>query len=107
MSVVSIQGFFAKIHETWAPQVLAELNGQQVKAARLHGEFVWHTHATEDELFLVVHGSLQMHFRDRVETIHEGEFLVVPHGVEHKPIAPGPVEILLFEPATTVQYGDA
>jgi mannose-6-phosphate isomerase-like protein (cupin superfamily) len=107
MDVVSVARAFSDLKETWSPQVLADLNGQQVKAARLHGEFVWHSHAQEDEMFLVVRGELQMHFRDKVQVIGPGEFLVVPRGVEHKPVAPEEVEVLLFEPASTVRTGDA
>ena len=106
MDVIPVARVFADLQETWSPQVLADLNGQQVKAARLHGEFVWHAHAQEDEMFFVIRGELQMHFRDKVETIRPGEFLVVPRGVEHKPVAPEEVEVLLFEPATTVRTGD-
>jgi len=98
---------FAAITEPWSPVVIADLNGQQVKAAKLHGAFHWHAHAREDELFLVHRGTLEMHFRDRVVTLREGELLVVPAGVEHKPVAPEQVEVLLFEPATTVRTGDA
>lgn len=89
----------------WNPRIIADLNGQQVKAAKLLGEFVWHSHAAEDEMFLVVNGELKMEFRDRTETLNEGDFIVVPCGVEHRPVAEKEVEILLFEPATTINTG--
>ena len=107
MDTVSLAAALARITEHWSPQVIAELNGQQVKLAKLCGEFVWHAHAQEDELFLVLHGTLQMHFRDRVQEIGPGELLVVPRGVEHKPVAREEVHVMLFEPATTVRTGDA
>ena len=103
----SLDAVFAALDASWSPVVVADLNGQQVKAVRLHGEFHWHAHAREDELFLVRRGTLEMHFRDRVVTLREGELLVVPAGVEHKPVAPEEVEVLLFEPASTVREGDA
>ena len=89
----------------WNPRVVAELNGQHVKLVKFHGEFVWHKHDHEDELFLVVKGRFLMEFRDREVRLEEGEFLVVPRGVEHRPVADEEVHVLLFEPATTLQYG--
>lgn len=89
----------------WNPRIIADLNGQHVKAAKLLGEFVWHSHEAEDEMFLVVKGEMKMEFRDRTETLSEGDFIVVPSGVEHRPVAEEEVEILLFEPATTVNTG--
>ena len=98
---------FARIPEPWSPRIVAELNGQHVKLAKLAGEFVWHKHDAEDELFLVVEGALDMHFRDRVVRLEKGDLLVVPRGVEHKPVAPGEAHVLLFEPAGTLNTGDA
>ena len=103
---VNLAEAFARIPEPWTPRIAAELNGQHVKLARLRGEFVWHHHAQEDELFLVVTGTLEMHFRDRVVTVQPGEFLVVPRGVEHKPVAPIECEVVLFEPAGTLNTGN-
>jgi mannose-6-phosphate isomerase-like protein (cupin superfamily) len=90
----------------WSPKILGELNGQQVKAVKLRGEFVWHHHEHEDELFLVIKGTLKMEFRDRTAEIGEGEFIIVPRGVEHRPVAENEVEILLFEPASTLNTGN-
>jgi mannose-6-phosphate isomerase-like protein (cupin superfamily) len=89
----------------WDPKVVADLNGQQVKLVKIVGEFTWHSHADEDELFLVVDGEFDMQFRDRSVTVGEGEFIVVPRGVEHRPVAARECAILLFEPATTVNTG--
>lgn len=97
---------FAGITEHWSPVVIAELNGQQVKAVKFRGEFHWHHHAREDEMFLVHRGRFTMHFRDRAVTLEAGEFIVVPRGVEHRPVAAEEVEVILFEPATTVRTGD-
>ena len=90
----------------WSPRIAAELNGQEVRLAKLMGEFVWHHHDDADELFLVLQGTLEMHLRDRVEVIHAGEFLVVPRGVEHKPVAPEECHVLLFEPSGTLNTGN-
>lgn len=89
----------------WNPRIIAELNGQLVKAAKLKGEFEWHAHEEEDEMFLVIKGDLDMEFRDRTERLQEGDFIVIPKTVEHRPVANGEVEVLLFEPATTVNTG--
>lgn len=103
---VNLAEAFARIGEPWSPRIAAELNGQHVKLAKLAGEFVWHHHEAEDELFLVVAGTLEMHFRDRVVSLAPGEFLVVPRGVEHKPVAPDECQVLLFEPAGTLNTGN-
>ncbi|MBC8330047.1 MAG: cupin domain-containing protein [Planctomycetes bacterium] len=91
----------------WAPHVVAELNGQHVRLAKLEGEFIWHQHELEDELFLVLEGELEMELRDGAVTVREGELLVVPRGVEHRPVARQEVQVLLFEPAGTVNTGTA
>jgi len=91
----------------WDPKIIAELNGQHVKLAKIQGEFVWHHHAHEDELFLVVRGQFRMEFRDRSVELREGDLLVVPRGVEHRPVAERECSILLFEPAGTVNTGNA
>jgi mannose-6-phosphate isomerase-like protein (cupin superfamily) len=90
----------------WNPRIVAELNGQQVKVVKFAGPFTWHFHEREDELFLVVRGSFRMEFRDRAVELREGELIVVPRGVEHRPVAEGEVEVLLFEPATTLNTGN-
>ena len=89
------------------PRIAGELNGQQVKLVKFQGEFVWHKHDNEDEMFYVIKGAFTMHFRDKAVTINENEFLIVPRGVEHKPVAEHEVSIMLFEPATTLNTGDA
>lgn len=88
------------------PRIIGELNGQHVKAVKLKGEFVWHKHDNEDEMFLVVKGCFNMEMRDKSITINEGEFLIVPKGVEHKPVAEEEVHIILFEPASTLNTGN-
>ncbi|MEX1000492.1 MAG: cupin domain-containing protein [Crocinitomicaceae bacterium] len=92
--------------EHWSPKILAELNGQQVKIAKIKGEFVWHKHDHEDELFLILKGKLTIEFRDKIIELKEGEMLVIPKGIEHKPVAKEEVAILLFEPAGTVNTGN-
>lgn len=106
MQRLNLAAAFAAIHEHWSPVVIAELNGQHVKAVKFQGEFHWHQHAREDEMFLVHRGEFTMEFRDRAVTLREGEFLVVPRGTEHRPVAMNEVEVILFEPATTVRTGD-
>ena len=96
----------AQIPDFWNPRIVGELNGQHVKLAKLKGEFVWHHHDHEDELFLVLRGRLDMHLRDGVVPIYEGEFYIVPRGVEHKPVAEEETHILLFEPAGTLNTGN-
>jgi len=103
---VNLAEKLASFSETWSPKVVAELNGQLVKVARLEGEFVWHDHAEEDELFLVLEGRLRIELRDRTVVLEEGELFVVPRGVEHRPVAEGRAAVLLFEPAGTRNTGD-
>jgi mannose-6-phosphate isomerase-like protein (cupin superfamily) len=90
----------------WSPKVVGELNGQHVKLVKFQGEFVWHKHDGEDELFLVVNGRFRMDFRDHQVWVEQGEFLIVPRGVEHRPVAEKEVHVLLFEPAATLNTGD-
>lgn len=97
---------FSQIHEYWKPYIAGELNGQLVKLDKLKGEFVWHHHENEDEMFLVVKGRFRIEFRDKVVQLEEGEFIVVPRGVEHKPVADEECWILLFEPASTLNTGN-
>lgn len=90
-----------------SPKIVGELNGQQVKLVKFKGEFVWHKHDHEDELFLVINGSFKMEYRDRTEVLNENEFVIVPRGVEHRPVADKEVSVMLFEPATTLNTGGA
>lgn len=106
MDKVNLNEKFALFHEHWNPKVVGELNGQLVKLVKFRGEFVRHRHDGEDELFLVVRGRFRMEFADRRIDLEEGEFLIVPRGVEHRPIADEEVHVLLFEPATTLNTGD-
>lgn len=106
MEKVNLTQKLALFSDYWNPKIVGELNGQQVKLAKLKGEFVWHKHDNEDELFLVLKGSFRMDYRDRSEEINEGEFIIVPRGVEHKPVADEEVSILLFEPASTLNTGN-
>lgn len=106
MEKVNLKEKLALFTEHWSPKIVGELNGQQVKVAKLQGEFVWHHHEAEDELFLVLDGELTLQFRDRELRLREGEFAIVPRGVEHRPIAKKEVHILLFEPASTLNTGN-
>jgi GrpB-like predicted nucleotidyltransferase (UPF0157 family)/mannose-6-phosphate isomerase-like protein (cupin superfamily) len=103
---VNVREKLALFHDHWSPRVVGELNGQHVKLVKFRGEFVWHRHEHEDELFLVVQGRFRMDFRDRSVPLNEGEFLIVPRGVEHRPVADEEVHVLLFEPAGTLNTGD-
>jgi mannose-6-phosphate isomerase-like protein (cupin superfamily) len=105
--VVNLKEKLESFHSHWEPKVIGELNGQQVKLAKFQGEFVWHSHENEDELFLVISGSFEMRYRDRTVSVNEGEFVIVPRGVEHCPSAEEEVHVLLFEPATTLNTGNA
>ena len=103
---VTLSEKFSLFNDHWSPKIVGELNGQHVKLVKFQGPFVWHQHEHEDELFLVVKGQFRMDFRDRSVTLQEGEFLVVPRGTEHRPIADQEVHVLLFEPATTLNTGN-
>jgi len=103
---VNLGNAFASISEHWSPKIAGELNGQQVKLAKLKGGFVWHKHDQEDELFLVISGELIIELRDKKLVLKEGEMVIIPKGVEHKPVAENEVEILLFEPISTVNTGE-
>jgi mannose-6-phosphate isomerase-like protein (cupin superfamily) len=103
---VNLSQKLGQIREQWKPRIAGELNGQQVKLVKFQGEFVWHHHEHEDELFLVVKGRFRMDFRDREVWLEEGEFLIVPRGVEHRPVAEEEAHVLLFEPATTLNTGN-
>ncbi len=104
---VNVAEKLALFNEHWSPRVVGELNGQHVKLAKFQGEFVWHHHDDEDEMFLVVDGRFRMELRDRSLEIEAGEFVVVPRGVEHRPVADSEVSVMLFEPASTVNTGSA
>lgn len=106
MDKVNLNEKFSLFSEYWSPKIVGELNGQQVKLAKFKGEFVWHHHEHEDELFLVVEGTLNMAFRDKTITVNRGEFIIVPKGTEHKPIAEEEVLVMLFEPAATINTGN-
>ncbi len=106
MGKVSLKDKFAGITEHWSPEVVAELNGQQVKLVKLLGEFSWHTHTNEDELFLVVGGAIRIEMRGETVELSEGEFYVVPRGVEHRPVADAEAAVLLLEPSSTIRLGD-
>lgn len=106
MEKVNIITQLERINEYWEPKIVAGLNGQYVKLVKLLGEFIWHKHDNEDELFFVVKGKFKMEFRDKVVEISEYEFLIVPRGVEHRSVAEEEVWIMLFEPTTTVKTGD-
>lgn len=103
---VNLADKFAAFSEHWRPKVVGELNGQEVKLVKFRGEFVWHKHDAADELFLVVAGGFRMEFRDRAVELRAGEFLIVPRGVEHRPVADAEVQVLLFEPAGVRNTGD-
>lgn len=106
MEKINLAEKFSRFSEHWTPKVVGELNGQQVKLAKLLGPFVWHHHESEDELFLVVKGRLRMELRDKTVELEAGEFLIVPRGVEHRPVADEEVQVLLFEPASTLNTGN-
>lgn len=106
MNKVNLLQKFALVSEYWSPKIVGELNGQQVKLAKLRGEFIWHRHDDEDEAFFVLKGGFRMELRDQIIELAEGDMLVVPRGVEHKPVADEEAWVMLFEPATTVNTGN-
>lgn len=106
MEKVNIEQKLSLFSDYWNPKIVGELNGQHVKLVKLKGEFIWHKHDNEDELFYVLKGSLKMEYRDKTIIINEHEFLIVPKGIEHRPIAENEVSIMLFEPATTLNTGN-
>ncbi|AQQ52518.1 cupin domain-containing protein [Planococcus lenghuensis] len=105
MEKVNIQDKFSLFTDHWSPKIGGSINDMHVKFTKLKGEFVWHQHEEEDEMFLVIKGSLLMQLRDKDITINEGEFLIVPKGVEHRPVAEEEAHVLLFEPNTTLNTG--
>ncbi|HUF88745.1 MAG TPA: cupin domain-containing protein [Gemmatimonadota bacterium] len=106
MERIDLREKLGRFDERWSPRVVAELNGQHVKLAKLEGEFVWHAHVDEDELFLVLEGQLRIELRDGAVELGPGQMVVVPRGVEHRPVAAGEVHVLLFEPAGTLNTGN-
>ena len=106
MEKVNIECKLSAFSDHWHPKIVGELNGQHVKLVKLLGEFIWHKHDNEDEMFYVLQGTLNMEFRDKTVEIKENEFLIVPKGVEHRPVAAQEVSVMLFEPCTTVNTGD-
>ncbi|MFT7670759.1 MAG: mannose-6-phosphate isomerase-like protein (cupin superfamily) [Planctomycetota bacterium] len=106
MHKINIQEKLDLFNETWTPKIIGELNGQQIKLAKLEGEFVWHSHEYEDEMFMVIEGELLMQLRDREVLLKAGEMFIVPRGVEHNPVAHKPCSLMLFEPAATAHTGD-
>ena len=106
MQKVIIEDKFNLFSEYWSPKIVGELNGQHVKLAKLKGEFVWHKHDEEDEMFLVIDGVLKMELRDKTIILNKNEFLIVPKGTEHRPVADSEVLVMLFEPATTLNTGN-
>lgn len=106
MDKVNLQEKLASFSDYWNPRIVGELNGQHVKLVKFKGEFVWHKHDHEDEMFMVVKGKFKIEFRDKTIELHEGEFIIVPKGIEHKPVAEEEVEVMLFEPNTTLNTGN-
>jgi mannose-6-phosphate isomerase-like protein (cupin superfamily) len=106
MEVVNLNEKLAKVKEPWSPKIVGEVNDTYVKIVKFTGEFVWHHHDNEDELFLVIKGRLRMKFRDREVTVTPGEFVIVPKGVEHMPVADEEVQVVLIEPKTTLNTGN-
>ena len=106
MNTVNLSEKFSSISDYWNPRIAGELNGQMVKLVKFKGPFIWHHHENEDELFYVVKGHFFMDFRDRTIEVKQGEFIIVPRGVEHRPNAPEEVEVMLFEPSSTLNTGE-
>lgn len=106
MEKISLSEKLAQINEHWRPKVVGELNGQEVKLVKFQGEFPWHHHENEDEMFLGVRGTFALEFRDRKVVVGPGEFVIVPRGVEHRPVAESEVEVMLFEPANVLNTGN-
>ncbi len=106
MERINLAQKLATFEETWVPKIVGELNGQFVKVVKFEGEYVWHSHAAEDEMFLILDGRVDIEFRDRTVELGSGEFCIVPRGVEHRPVAHGVAGVLLFEPVTVRNTGD-
>ena len=106
MEKISLKKKFNLFNDHWSPKIIGELNGQHVKLAKLKGEFVWHSHEHEDEMFFVVKGQLKIEFRDKTVVLDEGEMIIIPRGVEHYPIAEQEVHLMLFEPTNIKHTGE-
>lgn len=106
MEKVSIKQKLSLFTDYWNPRIVGELNGQHIKLVKFQGEFVWHKHDNEDEMFFVISGRFKMEFRDRTVILNENDFLIVPRGIEHRPVAEQQVSVMLFEPVTTLNTGD-
>ena len=106
MEKINISQKLELFSDYWNPRIVGELNGQEVKLVKFKGEFVWHHHENEDEMFLVIDGEFKMEFRDKVVPLKAGDFIIVPKGVEHKPVAENEVSVMLFEPASTLNTGN-
>lgn len=106
MDTINLAQKFSSFSDSWSPKIIGELNDFYVKAVKFKGEFIWHHHDHEDEMFLVVKGMLRMKFRDREAIVREGEFIIVPHGVAHLPVADEEVHVVLFEPKSTLNTGN-
>ncbi len=106
INVINVEETLSLINDYWNPRVAGELNGQYVKLVKFKGEFVFHKHDDEDEMFYVLKGSFKMEFRDKTILVNENEFLIVPRGIEHKPVADAEVSVMLFEPASTLNTGN-
>jgi mannose-6-phosphate isomerase-like protein (cupin superfamily) len=106
IEVVNIKEKFGLFNEQWSPKIIGEMNDSYVKIAKLQGEFVWHLHENEDEMFLIIQGSLTIRLRDRDLLVNAGEFVIIPHGVEHMPVAEEEVYLMMLEPKTTVNTGN-
>ena len=107
MEKINISQKLSLFNDHWNPRIVGELNNQHVKLAKFQGEFIWHKHDNEDEMFLVLEGKFTMEFRDKKVELKKGDFLIVPKGVEHKPVAENEVSVMLFEPVSTLNTGDA
>ena len=106
MNAINLKEKFGSFSDYWSPKIIGEVNDCHIKAVKLKGEFVWHHHENEDELFLVIKGTLRMKFRDHEAVVREGEFVIVPRGVEHLPVADGEVHLVLIEPKSTLNTGN-
>lgn len=106
MQKVNLKKKFSLFSEHWKPKIVGELNGQHIKLVKFKGEFDWHHHENEDEMFMVIKGSFDLEFRDHTVTLAEGEFCIAPKGIEHRPVAREEVEVMLFEPASTINTGN-
>ncbi len=106
MENINVVEKLSQFTDCWNPRIVGDLNGQQVKLAKLKGEFIWHKHDNEDELFYVLEGTLKIEFRDKIVEINKDEIIIVPQGVEHRPVAEQEVSVMLFEPITTLNTGD-